>query len=109
MVVLFAIIVGLCSLLIGALIQWLNMKDVPKFVIEIEIYQAKKQIESLVEQFNFLSEEAHDMSHDEDYSDSAREQHIVVAETWTRAANCAEYLLREVEDRYDSIRSKNRF
>ncbi len=102
------IMMGLFGALVGAIIQWLNMRDYVIYLKEDEKYRRRKNLSSLRNKFKALSVEASNVSHNKYYSDAAREYHITAAEIWSRAGDLIQYKLTDLEEEEDdNIRNKN--
>ena len=103
-----AIFVGICGLFIGAVIQWLNMRNKFRKLkedAEFNKFQfARTSIIELKELFKELFVEASNMSHDVEHSDEFREHQLIVSETWKGAVDAARYKLADIEEKeYDSL------
>lgn len=85
------ITVGLCSMVVGGIIQWQIMRGDAELVRHEERQRTQLILESLIDKYKLLSKESNNRSHNQKYSEAFRERSITEAETWNRSADCIRY------------------
>lgn len=97
----FCILMGILGLIIGAAIQYMNMKDSIRRLEEDKLVQLNSfvnNLEELKELYKDFAVETNNLAVDPDHSQQYREYNLTASEVWRHAARCAQSKLEELND-----------